>query len=187
MFFYNKGLNITNRQFFLCRKQREVHEYVSFPWPPLVAAHDRNGITQALHNSRSFGSGETFLIPGIQLCLFVPAIPFKRRRRCFSIKIVFTVAINEAQGQTLIPVAIYLPSSVFPMASSMWNFLDHFNPLNPELNPICYLLALLGAHHFLHVSRKRVRLLTFRLLMSYIYGAPILDVSRSHTTTQHSR
>ena len=61
------------------------------------------------------------------------------------------------------------------------------NPLNPELNPICYLLALLGAHHFLHVSRTRVKLLTFRLLMSYIYGAPILDISRSHTTTHHSR
>ena len=66
------------------------------------------------------------------------------------------------------------------------------NPLNPELNPICYLLALL-AHHFLHVSRIRFKLLTLRLLMSYIciciyiYGAPILDVSRSHTTTQHSR
>jgi len=29
--------------------------------------------------------------------------------------------------------------------------------------------------------------LTLRLLMPYIYGAPILDVSRSHTTTQHSR
>jgi len=29
--------------------------------------------------------------------------------------------------------------------------------------------------------------LTLRELMSYIYGAPILDVSRSHTTTQHSR
>jgi len=63
------------------------------------------------------------------------------------------------------------------------------NPLNPELNPICYLLALLGAHHFLHVSRIRVKLLTLKLLMSYIYtyGVPILDVSRSHTTTQHSR
>ena len=61
------------------------------------------------------------------------------------------------------------------------------NPLNPELNPICYLLALLGAHHFLRVSRIRVKLLTLRRLMSYIYGAPILDVSRSHTTTQHSR
>jgi len=28
------------------------------------------------------------------------------------------------------------------------------NPLKPELNPICYLLALLGAHYFLHVSRS---------------------------------
>ena len=44
-----------------------------------------------------------------------------------------------------------------------------FNPLKPELNPICYLLALLGAHHFLHVSRIRVKSLTFRRLMSYIY------------------
>ena len=61
------------------------------------------------------------------------------------------------------------------------------NPLNPELNPICYLLALLGAHHFLHVNRIRVKSLTLRLLMSYIYGAHILDVSRSNTTTQHSR
>ena len=65
--------------------------------------------------------------------------------------------------------------------------LTYLNPLNPELNPICYLLALLGAHHFLHISRIRVKLLTFRLLKSYIYGAPILDVSRSHTTMQHSR
>jgi len=66
-------------------------------------------------------------------------------------------------------------------------FLEQFNPLNPELNSICYLLALLGSHHFLHVSRIRVKLLTFRRLMSNIYGAPILDVSRSDTTTQHSR
>ena len=42
------------------------------------------------------------------------------------------------------------------------------NPLNAELNPICYLLALL-AHNFLHVSRIRVKSLTIRLLMSYIY------------------
>ena len=74
-------------------------------------------------------------------------------------------------------------------------YIQHaFNPLNAELNPICHLLALLGVHHFLHVSRIRVKS-TFRLLMSYIYiyiyiyiyGAPILDVSRSHTTTHHSR
>jgi len=34
-----------------------------------------------------------------------------------------------------------------------------FNPLNAELNPICHLLALLGAHHILHVSRIRVKLI----------------------------
>jgi len=72
------------------------------------------------------------------------------------------------------------PSWTFEMFGSV-------NPLSPELNPICYLLALLGAHHFLHISRIRVKLLTFRRMMSYIYEAPILDVSRSHTTTQHSR
>ena len=44
-----------------------------------------------------------------------------------------------------------------------------FNPLNPELNPICYFLALLGAHQFLHVSRIRVKSLNLGLLMSYIY------------------
>ena len=27
------------------------------------------------------------------------------------------------------------------------------NPLNAKLNPICHLLALLGAHHILHVNR----------------------------------
>ena len=32
----------------------------------------------------------------------------------------------------------------------------HLNPLNAELNPICHLLALLGAHRVLHVSRIRV-------------------------------
>ena len=42
------------------------------------------------------------------------------------------------------------------------------NPLNPELNSICYLLALL-AHHFLHVSRIMVKSLPLRLIMSYIY------------------
>ena len=47
--------------------------------------------------------------------------------------------------------------------------LQYFNPLNAKLNPICYLLALVGAHHFLHVNRIRVKSLTLRLLMSYIY------------------
>jgi len=38
-----------------------------------------------------------------------------------------------------------------------------FKPLNAELNPICHLLALLGAHHILHISRIRVK---------YYFGDP---------------
>jgi hypothetical protein len=32
------------------------------------------------------------------------------------------------------------------------------NPLKDELNPICHLLGLLGAHHILHISRIRVKI-----------------------------
>jgi hypothetical protein len=35
------------------------------------------------------------------------------------------------------------------------------NPLNAELNPICHLLALLGAHHILHISRIRFKALLY--------------------------
>jgi hypothetical protein len=38
------------------------------------------------------------------------------------------------------------------------------NALNSELNSICHLLALLRAHHFLHISRIRVKIVL-------IYGA----------------
>ena len=52
----------------------------------------------------------------------------------------------------------------------------------------CYVLGEFG---FPNLYDKRLCIecfdLTLRRLMSYIYGAPILDVSRSHTTTQHSR
>jgi len=54
------------------------------------------------------------------------------------------------------------------------------NPLNPELNPICYLLTLL-AHHFLHVSRVRVKSLTIRLLISYIYMEHLFLMFLDHT------
>jgi hypothetical protein len=35
--------------------------------------------------------------------------------------------------------------------------LEEINSLDAELNPICHLLALLGAHPILHVSRIRVK------------------------------
>jgi hypothetical protein len=42
-----------------------------------------------------------------------------------------------------------------------------FNPLNAELNPICHMLALLGAHHILHVSRIRVNVGNVLLCITY--------------------
>jgi len=32
-----------------------------------------------------------------------------------------------------------------------------FNPINAKLTLFCHLLALIGAHHILHVSRIRVK------------------------------
>jgi hypothetical protein len=55
-----------------------------------------------------------------------------------------------------------------------------FNTLNPELNPICHLLALLGAHHILHVSRVTVNLIlqclysTVQPQISWLYKKKIL-------------
>ena len=43
------------------------------------------------------------------------------------------------------------------MAQVIWDTLHTFNPLNAELNPICRLLALLGAHLIFHFSGLRVK------------------------------
>ena len=103
--------------------------------------------------------------------------------------LIFTADIptrNDTDIATFADDTAIMASNKNPQTASL-SLQTHLNPLSPELNPICYLLALLGAYHFLHVSRIRVKSLTVRLLMSCIYGAPILDVSRSHTTTHHSR
>jgi len=71
----------------------------------------------------------------------------------------------------------------FPSRASPW-------AIKFELN--CTAVSLLNPYAFMVWGSFTCTLffnsyLTLRLLMSYIYGAPILDVSRSHTTTQHSR
>jgi hypothetical protein len=40
----------------------------------------------------------------------------------------------------------------------------HINPLNAELNPICHLLALLGAHLILHIGRIGVNVAKLLLI-----------------------
>jgi len=53
-----------------------------------------------------------------------------------------------------------------------------FNPLNTELNPICNLLAFLGAHHILYVSRISVK---FQWLL-YVTPGIITKLLRSAHT-----
>ena len=48
----------------------------------------------------------------------------------------------------------YIPCSVALLALGS---IRYINPLNAELIPIRHLLALVGAHHILHVSRVRVK------------------------------
>jgi hypothetical protein len=50
----------------------------------------------------------------------------------------------------------FLLSSCVPIKN------NDINPLNAKLNPVCHLLALLGAHHIFHVSRIRVKPGTFQ-------------------------
>ena len=67
------------------------------------------------------------------------------------------------------------------------------NPLNSELNPICHLLALLGAHHIFHVSGLRVNEITYIPCRSLVLTAvtarfiqsstPYSNCSMLHKTT----
>jgi hypothetical protein len=53
----------------------------------------------------------------------------------------------------LVSLRLYKFQTKFPKNQSAISIV---NPLNTELNSICHLLALLGAHTILHVSRIRV-------------------------------
>ena len=47
-------------------------------------------------------------------------------------------------------------AAIGPLIRSRVPYIMIINPLKTELNPICHLLALLGAHHILHFSMVRV-------------------------------
>jgi len=59
-------------------------------------------------------------------------------------------------------ISFYHPNDLYSLFTSL-------NPLNSELNPICHLLALLGAHHILHISGLRVNQQSVNI--SYFYHA----------------
>ena len=57
-----------------------------------------------------------------------------------------------------VPTPVPILSQLDPVHTPTSHFLNiHLNPLNADLNPVCHLLALLGAHHILHVSNISVK------------------------------
>ena len=79
------------------------------------------------------------------------------------------------------------PEGKSPLGRPRRRWEDNINPLHAELNPICHLLTLLGAHHILHVSRVRINLafnpLNAKLnrisnLLALLGAHPFLHVSR---------
>jgi hypothetical protein len=63
---------------------------------------------------------------------------------------------------------------IFPIRVTVRKFAHKLiNPLNTELNPICHLLALLGAHRILHI-RKRVKCVLFMTILLY-FGTSYLN------------
>jgi len=86
-----------------------------------------------------------------------------------------------AGAENLVPTGIRSPDC--PARSKSLYRLRYPGPYPHSITSILTMKSLLSS--ILHMLV--VITLTLRRLMSYIYGAPILDVSRSHTTTQHSR
>ena len=94
---------------------------------------------------------------------------------------------------TLLPHSLFSFSTSFsPLINCLINsflmqFLSALSTLIPVFLSTCLQVYLSSSCHTFFKNSLTKVCLTLRLLMSYIYGAPILDVSRSHTTTQHSR
>jgi len=71
------------------------------------------------------------------------------------------------------------PGRCATAADSVCSYFAVFiNPLNADLNPICHLLALLGVHNILHVSRVRVKqptMLRFDVISNVILHGTLIN------------
>ena len=63
------------------------------------------------------------------------------------------------------------------------NIIVPINPLNAKFNPICHLLALVGAHPIFHISRIRVKCAVH---WYYIYTTGYLSFKVLYLVKEHS-
>ena len=60
---------------------------------------------------------------------------------------------------------------------------QHINPLNAELNPICHLLELLGAHPVFHVSGIRVNMMHGPMnIKTFVYHLKMCPIQNASFT-----
>ena len=93
--------------------------------------------------------------------------------------------LSEVTGEKLSEFASYLLMLIFIQRISFFILLYYITIFYIQI--YSFVLIVLFVYYLCNVLGNVYAILTLRRLMSYIYGAPILDVSRSHTTTQHSR
>jgi hypothetical protein len=81
---------------------------------------------------------------------------------------VFSVVTNRDLGAKLLRISLRRSMTIGMwqkrkklICSAGHTVAQLVSPLNDEFNPICHLLALLGARHILHVSRIRVKALCY--------------------------
>jgi len=85
---------------------------------------------------------------------FTPQFAVKRAQGLY-----FILSQHAIFGRTV----LFCSNSTLIHITELLYHNNEINPLHAELNPICHLLALLGAHPILHISRIRVNPLNTEL------------------------
>jgi hypothetical protein len=99
--FFNKQLKLEFDSPSTAGNYRNYAKCVGFPWPPVVAAHDRKRVNDHCRAVKVIGSINITLMPRIQLCPSDPTIPFKLYRGRFLIKSLFLWQSIRRKGRRL--------------------------------------------------------------------------------------
>jgi len=119
-------------------------------------------------NLNPFRSGIAAWQVGLQILLLVAQVIHRPLQRIHLIADKVKVQILQLQRSSIKCATQQQQSELKVVVGSLCYTMhwlqpikSYIYPLNAELNPICHLLALLGAHHILHVSRVRVKRIQF--------------------------
>jgi hypothetical protein len=102
-------------------------------------------------------------------CTGCTVCKLRKNVKCFILKIVCTFLISHLPATR--------PDQFIILNSIALIINEEIKPLNADLNLICHLLTLLGAHHILHVSGIRVTLRSSRGLIFSLL--PLLPFKRA--------